>query len=159
MRSALGRVPNLYATIAHSPVALRGLLSTLSELQQGRLSFRESELIALRVAQLNGCGYCVAAHYVFAPQAGLSHEEIEAARAGHAAGVKDRAILDFVQRVVRTGGAGANGELAALRDGGVDDETVMEILMHVCLLSFMNAVSGVARPVLDFPEAPRAPQH
>ena len=73
VKGAVGKVPNLYATMAHSPAALRGLLAFEQDLDKtGRLSKRDVELIALRMAQLNGCGYCLSAHYLFSEKVGLT---------------------------------------------------------------------------------------
>jgi uncharacterized peroxidase-related enzyme len=160
VKEAVGKVPNLYATMAHSPAALRGLLTFEHDLDKsGRLSKRDVELIALRMAQLNGCGYCLSAHYVFSEKVGLKSSEIDAARAGYSSEPRERAVLDFVTRLVRTGGSGAGGELEELRSNGVTDEEVLEIMARVALLGFANAVGALARPRIDWPEAPRLPQH
>jgi uncharacterized peroxidase-related enzyme len=160
VRGAVGKVPNLYGVVAHSAPALRGLLGFEGDLDRhGKLSHREVELIALRMAQLNGCGYCLSAHYVFAAKAGLAAEEIDAARAGFAPSPRERAILDFVTKLVRTGGSGAGGELAQLQAAGVDQAQTMEIMARVALLGFANAVGALAQPAIDWPLAPRLPQH
>ncbi|HLM48053.1 MAG TPA: carboxymuconolactone decarboxylase family protein, partial [Myxococcaceae bacterium] len=63
LKKALGMVPQLYATIGQAPGALKGLLAFGDALdQQGKLSRREVELVSLHASELNGCGYCVAAH-------------------------------------------------------------------------------------------------
>jgi uncharacterized peroxidase-related enzyme len=160
VKRAIGKVPNLLGVVAHSPIVLRGLLAFEGDLDKhGTLSHREVELIALRMAQLNGCGYCLSAHHFFAGKVGLEADEIDAARAGFAAPVRERAVLDFVTRLVRTGGSGAGGELDELKRAGVDERQTMEIIARVALLGLANAVGALTQPVIDWPLAPRLPQH
>jgi uncharacterized peroxidase-related enzyme len=158
--AAVGRVPNLYGIMGHSPATLSGLLGFEAALDaKGRLSHREVELIALRMAQLNGCGYCLSAHVLFSQKAGLSADEVDAARGGLARAPRERALLDFVTRVVRTGGSGAAGELDQLRVHGLGDEEAIEIVARVALFGMANAIGVMAHPIIDWPEAPRLPRH
>ncbi len=158
LQRKLGRVPNLYATIAHSPSALRSVLAWDGALSQGgTLSRREQEQVNLHVSELNGCGYCVSAHSVVGRSAGLSEQDIEAARTGTGANTRENAILALARRVVRTGGHGAGGELARAREAGLTDAEVVDVLAAVTLRSFTNAVALVAQTELDWPEAPALP--
>lgn len=109
-------MPNLYATIGHSPAALRGLLALEESLATGTLSPREAELVKLHVSELNGCGYCLSAHSLVAARLGLSPDEVAAARAGHARTLREVAILALVRReasraviAVRGGAPGSSG--------------------------------------------------
>lgn len=158
LKKAIGMVPNLYATIGHSPVALQGVLAFGKTLGGGKLSGRELELISLHVAQLNGCGYCVSAHTALAARAGIAAEEALAARAGQGHSAREAAILSLARRVVRTGGAGAGTEVALAREAGLTDGELIEVLAQVALNAFTNAVGIVAGLAIDFPAAPRLPQ-
>src|SRR5271163_2206283 len=62
VKKQLGSVPNLFRTVANSPAALQGYLGLNAALAKGRLSAATRERIALTVAEINGCGYCLAAH-------------------------------------------------------------------------------------------------
>jgi alkylhydroperoxidase family enzyme len=79
------------------------------------------------------------------------------ARDGHGQNAREDALLGLVRRVVRTGGAGTGTELAALREAGVSDREVVEVLAHVALKAFTNAVALVAQTEIDFPKQPRLP--
>ena len=159
LKKALGMVPQLYATIGHAPGALKGLLAFGDALdQQGKLSRREVELVSLHASELNGCGYCVAAHGALAGRAGLSPEEITAARNGHSSNLREAAILALTRRVTRTGGAQAGTELAAAREAGLTDGEIVEVLAHAALKFFTNSVALVAQTEVDFPKQPKLPQ-
>ncbi|MDZ7866981.1 MAG: carboxymuconolactone decarboxylase family protein [Acidovorax sp.] len=58
----LGLVPNMFRVVANSPAALTGYLQLSAASAQGGLDAATRERIALAVAELNGCGYCLAAH-------------------------------------------------------------------------------------------------
>lgn len=158
LRRALGKLPNLYATIAHSPAALRGILAFDDSLEKGALSSREAELVRLHVSELNGCGYCVSAHTLIATRVGLSPDEIAAARAGQARTAREAAILGLARRIVRTGGGSAGTELAAAREAGLTDAEIVEVVAHVASKAFTNALAILARTEIDFPRAPRLPE-
>ena len=62
VRKSMGAVPNLIATMAHSPAAARASLGFAQALAGGSLRRRLREQIALVVGEANTCAYCVAAH-------------------------------------------------------------------------------------------------
>lgn len=82
-KKKLGSVPNLFRVIANSPAALEGYFGLTGALAKGRLDARMQERIALAVAELNGCGYCLSAHsYLGRHVAKLDDAELSANRNG-----------------------------------------------------------------------------
>src|SRR5438552_8138002 len=55
----LGRLPNLYRTMANAPAALEGYLALRAALVRGRLGDVMREKLAVLVAEENSCEYCV----------------------------------------------------------------------------------------------------
>jgi uncharacterized peroxidase-related enzyme len=157
LKQAVGMVPNVYATIGHSPGSLASVLAWGEAITRGALSKSEVEQLNLHISELNGCGYCVSAHSALGARAGLSPEAIQAARSGTGANERENAILAFARRVVRTGGSRAGTDLARLREAGVGDGEVIDILAVVALNVFRNAVNIVAETEIDFPRASRLP--
>ena len=84
VQKSLGVTPNLFKVTAQSSETLEGLLGLNGALAKGRLSAAEREAIALAVAEINGCDYCLSAHTVLGGGAGLSEKDIFAARRGAA---------------------------------------------------------------------------
>ncbi|HRE88569.1 MAG TPA: carboxymuconolactone decarboxylase family protein [Myxococcota bacterium] len=76
------------------------------------------------MSELNGCAYCVAAHGAIGKMGGLSADELANYRRGIGKSAREDAILAFSRRIVRTGGAGAGTELAALREAGVSEGAI-----------------------------------
>lgn len=146
----LGMLPNLIATLAHSPASLTGYVGLSEALSAGRLTARERELIALAVAQHNACAYCLSAHSAIAANLGLTDSQIRSARSGAATNARDAALLAFVTRVASAQGAVLAGDIEELRVAGFDDELVIEIVANVALNTLTNYVNNVARTEVDF---------
>lgn len=157
LAAKFGRAPNLFATIVHSPAALSSLLGAMDALSRGELDASEIEAINLHVSELNGCAYCVAAHGAIGKMGGLSPDDLANYRRGVGRNPREDAILAFCRRIVRTGGAGAGTELARLREHGVGDGAIIEIITHVALKAMTNAVAIVAQTEVDFPKQPLMP--
>lgn len=157
LKTALGMIPNLFATIGHAPATLEAFLGWDAAVAKGALSKREIELLNLHVSELNGCGYCVSAHTFIGGRSGVQDKDIANARAGYGANEREDALLAFARRVVRTGGSGAGTELARLRESGVSDAAIIDVLSIVAMKAFTNAVAIVAQTEIDFPKASRLP--
>lgn len=153
-RSKLGRVPNLLRGLGNSTAALRGYLEFSSALSAGDgLDAKLREIVALTVAQANGCEYCLAAHTAIGKMVGLSPEAIIAARRADGINDPDRAVARFADAVLRSRGRVDDEELAAFRDAGFDDSVVTEVVAHVALSVFTNYFNNLAETDIDFPAA------
>src|SRR4051794_29795800 len=75
VRRSMPAVPNLIATMAHSPAGARAYLGFAQALSGGSLPRRLREQIALVVGEANACTYCVAANTALGRRAGLTDEE------------------------------------------------------------------------------------
>src|SRR4029453_8859530 len=62
VKKQLGLVPNMFRLVANSPAALEGYLGLSGALNKGTLPAPTRERIALAVAEINGCNYCLSAH-------------------------------------------------------------------------------------------------
>lgn len=148
----LGVVPNLFRVVANSPAALTGYLQLSAASAQGGLDAATRERIALAVAELNGCGYCLAAHtYLGRHVARLDDAEITANRHGASNDVKADAAVRFAAAVVRQRGQLRHEQVQAVRDAGYSDGQVLDILLAVALNTFTNYVNEVAQTDIDFP--------
>ena len=62
VKKQIGMVPNLFRLVSLSPAALEGYLALSGALAKGALPAATRERIALAVAEVNGCSYCLSAH-------------------------------------------------------------------------------------------------
>lgn len=151
IKQKIGMVPNIYATIAHSPAALKGFLGFGDALADGVLSASLREQIALTVAGENGCDYCASAHTAVAKSSGVSAEEAAHNLNGAASDPRVSAILNFSKAVVNKRGWLDADELEQLRSVGVTDEETVEIIAAVAVNLFTNYFNHIAGTKIDFP--------
>ncbi|GGO79141.1 alkyl hydroperoxide reductase AhpD [Marinobacterium nitratireducens] len=148
----LGTVPNLFRLIALSPAALTAYTAFQRALS-GSLDVKTRERIALAVAQVNGCDYCLSAHtYLALNLAKISEEEIALNRQGTSGDDKAQAAVRFAAKVARERGHLNDADIAAVRDAGYTDAQIVEIVGLVAENSFTNYLNEVARTDIDFPE-------
>jgi uncharacterized peroxidase-related enzyme len=152
VKKQLGVVPNLFRIVGTSPAALEGYVSLNGALGRGKLPAATRERIALAVAQINGCGYCLAAHsYLGKNLAKLDGVEITANRNGTSTDVKAAVAVQFAAHIATKRGAVDAGEVMAVRDAGYSDAEIVEIVAHVALNTLTNYVNEVLGTEIDFP--------
>ena len=157
VKAQLGSVPNLFRVLANSPAALGGYLGLNGALAKGALDPRTRERIALAVAEVNGCGYCLAAHtYLGTNLAKLDAAEIAANRAGRSNDAKADAAVRFAVALTQSRGHVGDAALATIRAAGWSDAEILEITVHVALNTLTNYVNEVAGTEVDFPAVARA---
>jgi len=148
----LGSAPNLFRLIATSPHALEGYLGLSGALGKGALPAATRERIALAVAEINGCDYCLSAHtYLGRNLARLDDAEIAANRASASYEPKADAAVRFAARVAVSRGQVSDAEFAAVRLAGYTDAQIIEIIQHVALNTWTNLFNNVFQTEIDFP--------
>jgi len=152
-QAQLGRIPNLYASMAASPATLDGYLAFRGALGNGVLSVPLRERIALLTAAINDCDYCVSAHTFRGAKVGLSASELDATQKSQSEDAKSMAALQFVDALLTNRGLIADEDFTNVKAHGWSDEEVGEIVAHVALNVFSNYFNHVAKPTLDFPSA------
>lgn len=152
INAKLGRVPNFFRVLSNSPTVINAHAALNQGLSKA-LDVKTRERIALTVAAVNGCEYCNAAHtftgFTFSK---LSKEEIELARLGRSEDPKADAPLAFARRVAETRGKVSNVDLDAVRDAGLTDSQIVEIVAVVAENFFTNLINNVVGTDVDFPE-------
>ena len=154
IKSAFGRVPNIFATLAHSPAALKALTGLFSTLGEGALSGKANEAIALRVGQKHGCKYCTAAHTAKAISVGADAEEAIGFRTGQSKEPKIQALLTLAETMVDNRGQLSDDDIRAAKEAGVSDAELLETVAIVACNTFTNYVNALAKTEVDFPVAP-----
>jgi uncharacterized peroxidase-related enzyme len=152
VQKQLGVVPNLFRLVSLSPHSLEGYLALSGALGKGVLPAPTRERIALAVAEVNGCSYCLSAHaYLGRNLAGLDAAEIAANRGGRSNEPKADAAVRFAAEVARQRGHVHADSLRAVRESGYSDAELIEIVLHVALNTWTNYVNEVAKTDIDFP--------
>ena len=148
----LGSAPNLFRLVATSPQALEGYLGMSGALAKGSLPAATRERIALAVAEVNGCDYCLSAHsFIASNMARLDDAEIAANRGGGSHDAKADAAVRFAVTVTRERGHVSEADFAAVKLAGYSDAQIIEIVQHVALNTWTNYFNEVFRTEIDFP--------
>ena len=153
VKAKMGRAPNLTRGLAHSPAALNAYLQFSGALSAGVLPATVREQIALAVAQTNSCDYCLSAHSAIGKMAGLTGDQILEARRAASEDLATGAILRFTARLVEDRGHVTDADLETLRQAGISDAQITEIVANVALNIFTNYFNHVAETEIDFPKA------
>jgi uncharacterized peroxidase-related enzyme len=147
----LGVVPNMFRLLATSPAVLQGFVANNGALGK-TLDLKTRERIALAVAQVNGCDYCLSAHsYLGLNMAKITPEEIALNRKGQSGDGKADAAVAFAAKVVRERGHVSAEDVQAVRDAGYADTQIVEIVAVTAENIFTNILNVVAEVDIDFP--------
>jgi uncharacterized peroxidase-related enzyme len=151
VHSAFGGIPNLMKMLAISPNVLNGIMALNHEVSSGELETSLLEQIALLTSAINQCDYCVAVHVHVGQEAGLSREELVCNLQGQASDPRSQSVLNFTREVVTNRGKVETSTVQALREQGLSDKAIIEILGAIGLYTFLNYTKHLTHPVLDFP--------
>ena len=147
----LGVVPNMFRLIALSPAALQGFAANNGALGKA-LDVKTRERIALAVAQVNGCDYCLSAHtYLGLNLAKITPEEIALNRQGESGDAKADAAVRLAVKLARERGRVDAADIETVRSAGFSDAQIVEIVAVVAENIFTNMLNVMAGTDIDFP--------
>jgi len=153
LEKSLGFVPNLYATLAHSPSALGDFLGFAG--RKSSLSNKEKEVINLTVSQSNECSYCLAAHTAISQMNGFSSEEVIKLRSG--ASINDAkldSLAAFVRNTINNNSKPSREAVTTLQEEGYTAEHIVDIALIIGEITVTNYLHGITQIPVDFPTAP-----
>ena len=149
VKAKLGITPNMMKTMATSPAVLQGYLEFNGALAGASVDARE--LIAIAVAETDGCDYCLSAHTAIGGLLKIPASDLDGARDVRNPDAKTAAMLRFARTVVDTRGMVADADVAAIRAAGANDAEIAEVVAIAALNVFTNLFNNVARTDVDFP--------
>ncbi len=155
IQKKMGKVPNIFRAMANSPAALGVYLGASEALSRSSLSPAIREQVALAVAQVGSCDYCLAAHTVIGKGAGLTEEQTLAARKGTGTEPRATAAVVLARKIVQARGDLSDADIANARKAGLDDGQVAEVLAVTCLNIYTNYFNHLNGTDIDFPAAPK----
>lgn len=154
IKGQLGGVPNLFRSIGESPRALKTFLGIGAGLKGGLLSGQEQNSIALAVAQLNGCDYCLAAHTALGKLGGHKEEEIIKNRKGQSGDLKRDALMRLVSELVAEKGRTSEQTYKNFLAAGYTEAHFPEVLLSIVQNVYTNYFNNFNGTEVDFPLAP-----
>ena len=152
LEKALGFVPNLYATYAHSDNALKNYLN-LSNAKTS-LKTKEKEVVNLAVSEVNECQYCLAAHTAIAAMNGFSSDQILELRAGQASFDSKLDALARLSRNLTKNRGGADAQVVDnFLNNGWTKENLIDTIVLVGDKTISNYLHKTTQVPVDFPAA------
>jgi uncharacterized peroxidase-related enzyme len=151
VQKQLGVVPNMFRLLASSPAVLQGFTANNGALAK-TLDVKTRERIALAVAQVNRCDYCLSAHsYLGLNLAKITPDEVALNRRGESGDAKANAAVRFATKIVRERGQVTDGDIKMVRNAGFSDGQIVEIIAVAVENVFTNLLNVVAETDIDFP--------
>ncbi|WP_411029182.1 carboxymuconolactone decarboxylase family protein [Spongiimicrobium sp. 3-5] len=152
LEKAVGFVPNLYATYAHSENALGNYL-TLANAKTS-LKAKEKEVINLAVSEVNNCTYCLSAHTAIGKMNGFTDDQILELRAGYASfDNKLDALARLSKNITENRGAASEAVVDNFLNAGWTKENLIDTIVVVGDKTISNYLHRTTNVPIDFPVA------
>ena len=152
LNKALGFVPNLYATIAHSENGLAKYLAFQNA--KTSLSNKEKEAVNLVVSEVNGCIYCLSAHTVIGKMNGFTDEQLKGIRNERADNPKLDALVKLAASITRNRGRVAPELVDTFFSEGYNEGHLVDLILQISDKTAMNYLHNLSKIPVDFPLAP-----
>ena len=152
LNKALGFVPNLYATYAHSDTALENYLTFANA--KTSLSAKEKEVVNLAVSQVNDCLYCLSAHTALGKMNGFTDAQILELRAGYST-VNDKldALAKLAKNITENRGKTDDTVLENFFNAGYTKGNLIDTISLVGDKTISNYIHSTTQVPVDFPVA------
>jgi len=142
VKENIGFIPNVFAAIAESPLALETFVALNGAFGESSLSPQEQQIVQLATSTENNCVYCVAGHTAFANQINMSQQDIDAMRKIRP--LKDaklQALNKLVRQMVKGRGRVSETDIEDFLSAGYTRQQFFEVIIGVCVKTFSNYVS------------------
>ena len=153
IKSKIGMLPNLYATMGVSDKLLGGFLTFTETLKSGEFSNKEYEAIALATSQANGCAYCLSAHTAIGKMNGFTEEETLELRDNSIADSKLNALVTLTSELVNLKGHPSETTVDNFFEEGYNKVEFAEVIAIAALTTITNNVYHNGGFEIDFPKA------
>lgn len=141
-----GKVANILKVQSLNPKSMQGHMDLYMSIMFSRtgLSRAESEMIATVVSQANFCEYCKSHHGETLNRYWKDMDKVKALTDGYKnIGLSERevAILDYSIKLTTRPGNMAESDIDLLRDMGLDDQAILNVVLITSYFNFVNRVA------------------
>lgn len=150
IKKAIGKVPNLWASMAYSENGLSTYFSLATA--KTSLTGKEKEIVNLVVSQVNSCNYCLSAHTAIAKLNGFKEEEIAEIRTGSATfNPKYDALAKYVKSASENKGHASEEALENFFTAGYTNENLVDTIILIGDKTITNYLFAAIEIPIDFP--------
>jgi AhpD family alkylhydroperoxidase len=136
-----GSASPLTRSLANAPDLLETLMPFLGQIMgESSVDLATKELVIVRVSQLNGCRYCLAAHRPLALEAGVPPRQLEAICGSvllDALPPRERAVVRWVDQVTNDA-SGVTDTLVAETLDWVREDQLVELTILAGTITMLN---------------------
>lgn len=140
-RQRWGFLPNFTQAFSHHPEAYAAWLQLITSIR-GSMDLRRCELATLAAARTLRTTYCSIAHARMLHSFYAAEDVARIARNHHEADLDevDVAVMDFAEKAARDAAAITHADVQRLRDLGLGDRDVLDIVLAVAARCFFATV-------------------
>ena len=150
-RRHFGFVPNLLASMAHSPVALGVYFHATVGFEFGTLTLAERQIVLLTASKENKCAYCSASHSAlarfFANVPGNALLAIEFGQ--NPPDPKLNALVLLTRELVAQRGCVSRELIQAFFDAGYNKDQLLEVLIGIGLMTISSYFDRMSAQEID----------
>jgi uncharacterized peroxidase-related enzyme len=145
-----GFIPSPLARMASSPTAVEAFSKLLGLFDQSSLGALEREVVALTVARVNGCHYCMAMHSALLSRSSEGQPVVPALREGAPlAEPRLEALRQFVLTLLDTRGAVGPEAERAFTAAGFDAQQALDVVVGVAAYTLSTFANRLTAAPLD----------
>ncbi len=138
-QKAFGFVPNVFAFMAESPVALNAYATIDSNLKSSHFSDDELQIAMLTVSVNNGCKFCSTAHRLMALGAGVSRSTVDSIyKCGVSHDPKYQPLISLINLLMSKKGQLEDHEIGEFLERGFSQEKIIETIAIIALKTLSN---------------------
>lgn len=159
-KARYGFLPNLHGIMAGSPAMYEAYQAIGAIYAKTRLSVLERQVVLQAINFENECHYCLAAHSMIATAEKMPAAILSALRDGTVLDdPKLEALRGFAAKMTASRGWVDEADVAALREAGYGEETVLDVILAIAYKVMSNYINHIAETPLDAKFAPYAWHH
>jgi len=140
-----GMIPNLFATIAQYPKALKPIIDLYQAIaKESTIEPRLQELANLEVSWINCCNYCLTHHSQMATMSGVSDEQLNMLKAGETVqnfSEKEKTVIEYARQVTKDAEEVTEGLFKHLRSY-FNDSQIVNLTLIIGLMNVFNRFNG-----------------
>ena len=155
IKKQIGALPNVFRMMSNSPAVLEAYAALNGALGKGKLDKKIRERIALAIAQINGCEYCLAAHTLLAKSLGFTDQQIlDLRRANFPADPKLDALVKLAKSITENKGHADPQSVDNFFAAGYSKGALIDVVIAVADKIITNYVFALTAVPIDYPLAP-----
>lgn len=140
-----GMIPNLFATIARYPKALKPIIELYQAIsKESSIDPKLQELAFLETSRINRCHYCLAHHTKAAKMQGVTGKQIEALKKGDPGKLfsdKEKTVIEYTRQVTKDAEE-VPDELFSRLKSFFSDTEIVNLTLIIGLMNLFNRFNG-----------------